>query len=945
MPAAHRAESHLRLSRLAAARPRNYVPAYFIYRRECCSLMLHQIRLICVFMTFLSLFAHGVAMSAETQPASQPAEPQTRQGNVFGIGFGWEPGWSTVGTNRLLGVCRHLVGEWGYLRSGIGRYDDLDAVERSVAMIRAHHLIYLGGGAQPLPEHREEGKPWPKLEADGTTQIAAQARAQTWRRLYNAGIPFYAVEVLNEVNINWEPERYAQWLFDFGVAVKAAYPGIKVCSAGMAGAGEDFYDKMLTFKPELKAVVDFWGLHPYGANNPPEAAPGGTNLRDHELTIRVLEKHGVDPIRLMCTETGYELEIGDTGKNPAHPPINEKNRAEYMARAFRDYYIPEQRIEMVSPFMLWDFPWGGWTGWTFMYPDGTPRPIYEAIAAIPKSGGRDWVETGKAEIHGRVTVGGTDIGVPRAIVYAKPDQQKKTPALYAAVTGDDGRYQITGMPDDSYRLQVFADGFTSSPTSRLIAVKSDRPVTYPDIALGRVSLVPGQFSDATGGHPPGWSPMYKDMPGDTFRVVPGSLVGGPTLQVELSRGTQFGLWRYGSYNSAYPFEMYLAEVYVWAEKGRVLNGAGPWFQLEISNGGGEILSTARVRPIDFKCNGQRHRLTAALLAPPSGSRVRLAFGVDGAEGTFYFSEPFVGEADFPLPTDGWFMTAGYVPPRYEENRRFFAQAVTSIAARKPDLHTTIIRGTVTDFRNRPLANATVASDSPCFVAVTNERGEYELTVPVSTHLNQPIRVRAFAQNAEPAVSKELGQLREGREVMLNLQTEAPPAPKALQNGGFNTFAKNAPGLVRGWTTFGYTDGAAPAPYIFVKDVTPFEGEGLFFAGSGSNVKNGGVYQVVAVERGARCSLSAQCQTITEGGGKRKGDNTCRIGIDPTGGVDQESSDIVWSEAIESERKWSPIAVDARALTERVTIFVHHQMRRANTWNLTVIDDVQLSVEE
>lgn len=207
-----------------------------------------------------------------------------------------------MGTMRPCGLARTLVGDWGY----------------------------------------------PRLDPDGTMRTAARDRAAIWRTMYEAGIPFYAVEVMNEVNIGdgFPPEKYAQWLLDFAVEVKRAYPGLKVCSCGMAGSGAEYYDPVLAYRPELKDVVDFWGLHPYGANHPPEVPPAENTLRSYELTAEVLAKHGVDPIRLMCTETGYELEIGPTGKNPTHPPIREDSRAEHMARAFRDYYVPDPRIEM-----------------------------------------------------------------------------------------------------------------------------------------------------------------------------------------------------------------------------------------------------------------------------------------------------------------------------------------------------------------------------------------------------------------------------------------------------------------------------------------------------------------------------------------------------------------------------------------------------------------------
>lgn len=877
--------------------------------------------------------------TSASQPASQKA-PQERQGNVFGINLGWGPDYSTVATMRLLGLARHLVGDWGYIRHGIADYDDVESARRSVAMIRAHHLIFISGGAAPLPEHREPGKEWPRLDSDGSMRTAAQAKARQWGKMYKAGIPFYVVEVMNEINGVWPAEKYAQWLYDFAVEVKAAYPGIKVCSCGMAGPGDDYYDQMLAFKPQLKEVVDFWGLHPYGANNPPEKPPGGTSLRSYELTAAVLKKHGVDPVRLMCTETGYELEAGETGKNPDHPPIREENRAEYMARAFRNYYVPDQRIEVVAPFMLWDLPWNGWGDWEFMYQDGRPRPIFEAVAAEPKPAGKDWLRDGEARILGRVTWGNTDIGVPRAVVYAVPEPRTRMPTMYAAVTDGSGAYQIDGLPEGIYSCRAFADGWSNSISSPPRGVKAARPARV-NIVLQRASLIRGEFGDrrsgVPGGSPPGWTRLGPPVAACELDASVKTANQQMALRVRSDAESDFGMYKYGAYNSAYPFEAYLAEVFVQGERGESAAGGGPWLELALTGGTGQILSSTRVRPDDFAFNGRWYRLTVALFAPAGASRVRVAFGTEATRGILRFTEPFVTEADFPLQSDEWYKTTAYQPPRFSLNQRFFAQSVTAPELRNPKLRTARINGQVLDFRGRPLAHVAVATDEPCFVAVSDEQGRYVLTVPAGEKLRY--RVRAFAPGSPPVVS-QLVEMQPDQELTLDLKAGPPAAPAALVNGGFNTFSSREPGLLTGWTTYGTTDGAAAKPNIFV-DLQPCEGEGMYFAGSGSNVKNGGAYQILQAEPGRKYRLSARVFTRTEGGGKQPLDNNCRVGIDPTGGRDPYSPDVVWSTPTESEGRWTPVSVEATAQTERITVFIRHEMRRANTWNLTLFDDVRL----
>ncbi len=875
-----------------------------------------------------------VAMMTVIAPAAAATHaaqnPPRRQGNVWGVCLDVPGEADTTGTVRLLGLARHMVGDWGYLRPGATPTEDLQATRRAVAMVRAHRLIPISGGAYPDEAFCEPGKPWPRLDPDGTMRTAARAKAAVWRKAQEAGIPFYVIEVLNEINGSWPADRYAQWLYDLAVEVKQAYPGLKVCSCGMAGSGSDYYDELLRIKPALKQVVDFWGLHPYGANHPPEYGPAEVSLRAYELTAAVLKKHGVSPIRLMCTETGYELEFSATGKDAKYPPIDDHNRAEYLARAFRDYYVPDARIECVTPFMLWDFPWHNWNGWDFMHHDGRPRPVYGALAAVqPKTGGRDWMPTGTGRIRGRITWGDTGIGVPRVVVYSEP-------GFYGAVTDDEGRFDIREMPEGTYRVSAFRDGYTGFAT-RSVSVRDNRPATFNG-TVDRVSLIAPSFGrpgeKGLAPLPAGWSRIGSVTAANAVQLDDAvAYQGRRTLRIRGSGDGDVGVVKYGGYSSAYPSEVFIAEVHVRAEAARPRGG--PWLAVDTTNGRGEVLGTGKAFAHTPLTDGCWHRITAAVFAPARSSRVRVSFGVERAAGTFYFSEPFVGEADFPLPSDARLRTTGYVPPLYEQDRRFFGQAAPGAASRNPSLPLATITGTVADFRGRALAGAAVASDAPLFVGVTDARGTFTLSVPADA----PVRVRAFALGETPAISERL-TLHVGEKREMHLRTSPPPAPPTLVNGGFNTFHPKEAGLITGWSTFGTTDGACRSRGM-IFEVPSLEGEGLYFAQSGSNTKNGGAYQIVQAVPGRRYRLSGSVYTRTEGEGRQPLDNNCRLGIDPTGGRDPDSPDIVWTASTESEQKWTPLSVEAVAKTSRITVFLRHEMRRANTWNLTLFDDVRL----
>ena len=120
-----------------------------------------------------------------------------------------------------------------------------------------------------------------------------------------------------------------------------------------------------------------------------------------------------------------------------------------------------------------------------------------------------------------------------------------------------------------------------------------------------------------------------------------------------------------------------------------------------------------------------------------------------------------------------------------------------------------------------------------------------------------------------------------------------------------------------------------------------EGKGLYFAQSGSNTKNGGAYQIVQAAPGQTYRLTGYVFTYTHGEAKKPMDNNCRIGIDPTGGRGPDSPDVVWTPKTESEEHWTPIRVEAIARQPRITVFVRHEMRRGNYWNLTMFDQVRL----
>lgn len=123
----------------------------------------------------------------------------------------------------------------------------------------------------------------------------------------------------------------------------------------------------------------------------------------------------------------------------------------------------------------------------------------------------------------------------------------------------------------------------------------------------------------------------------------------------------------------------------------------------------------------------------------------------------------------------------------------------------------------------------------------------------------------------------------------------------------------------------------------------------------------GVYQRVQVPTNARLSFTIYGHTWagfckpTEGGGPECGDNhdsnyglganptRMRVGIDPTGGTDWRSSNIVWSQDYNIHDYWAQLAVDAQAQGQFVTVFTYTTFEFPAVINNVYWDDAALVV--
>lgn len=307
---------------------------------------------------------------------------------------------------RHLTWARFLVGRWGYAKTLLMGVDKSSNGPSSgwVHYVRKCYdlelipVLRLGGHMR--------GGGWVKPEADAPGDYTSLAKAV--QRVV-AGFPrsdkcpLY-IELWNEPNLSVEwsgkpnAAEYAAFFVQAARAIREiGDPRIKILNGGLATSPE-FAEELCKAEPDFIKLFDVWSSHPYPGNRPPwvlhhdKSAPAGSHgtIDSYLLELDILKKYGRPDVKVMITETGYDLGNSVQTRGEGHPIIDEYNRADYMVRAFRDYYPEWPELLAVLPF---EFCNEGWERFDWVYPDsgtnpdGSPtKPHYQyvAIAALAK---------------------------------------------------------------------------------------------------------------------------------------------------------------------------------------------------------------------------------------------------------------------------------------------------------------------------------------------------------------------------------------------------------------------------------------------------------------------------------------------------------------------------------------------------------------------------------
>jgi hypothetical protein len=129
-------------------------------------------------------------------------------------------------------------------------------------------------------------------------------------------------------------------------------------------------------------------------------------------------------------------------------------------------------------------------------------------------------------------------------------------------------------------------------------------------------------------------------------------------------------------------------------------------------------------------------------------------------------------------------------------------------------------------------------------------------------------------------------------------------------------------------------------------ITAYSGNCFFGVAANYKSKNGGAYQQISgVTPGQTYTLSAWIRTYMSGRNDPNADQwsiLCFIGIDPTGGTDPLSSNIVWSDGEFSDDAWKRIEVSAVAQSSIITIFLKHVQKWNIEWNISCFDKLEVT---
>lgn len=286
-------------------------------------------------------------------------------------------------------------GDWGYVTLVIQETDRVeDKWQKFFNACREKHLIPLVRIATHL-----KGDIWEKPSEESLGEWADFLDKLNWP------VKDRHVIIFNEPNHNKEwgnqasPEEYGRILDTALSLFKEKNPDFKILNAGLDQAAADslttieetrFLKEVNERFPGIFSRLDGWVSHSY-PNHGYVGKPwetGRASIKGYDWELSVLKDYlGLEKnLPVFITETGWPHLVDDQNSFKNDNFYEVPLAAEYVKFAFEKVWLPDGKVEAVTPFIL-NYPYYPFANFSWLNLLGNPYPQYEEIKNLPKTQG------------------------------------------------------------------------------------------------------------------------------------------------------------------------------------------------------------------------------------------------------------------------------------------------------------------------------------------------------------------------------------------------------------------------------------------------------------------------------------------------------------------------------------------------------------------------------
>ncbi len=373
-----------------------------------------------------------------------------------------------------LDKAKELVGDCGMAKNlvdGVGYGVDITKWSTFIKEVNRRKMI-------PVIrlQGKHQGDSWQKPDPANNYAGIAAKYAETVAQLEAAsGMKVNYVEIWNEPNLGGEwggaanPEEYAAFLLAAAKAIrqedmKDGKRDTNIISAGLAVdaptangniAPNEFIERMLNAKPELKDYIDIWGSHPY--------PPAQTKYRDERAQIA---NKGLN-VPALLTEISW--------KRHGSAPVT--------AQQFKDIYKAWYEDTNTAGAIIWLLKSNSWSEFNMLDSSGNGNEYYNAIKEY-----RQQVAPAQA---GQQTggQGGGQAGSQFQATITGPSQVRKAEGVRytAKIAPDEGKaiWEVSLLAKNNNNANPKAWGCPDEPigeycrVSKFISGQEQRSTTIP----------------------------------------------------------------------------------------------------------------------------------------------------------------------------------------------------------------------------------------------------------------------------------------------------------------------------------------------------------------------------------------------------------------------------------------------------------------------------------